>query len=200
MNRQQNINQLLELPLSERPQALAELVHEFQKDKSGAKYIVHPRRVAENSRLLARLLNLDRSYSDSAVAIAWLHDVIEDSEDQPFGAVTATNLEELGISVEIIAAVLLLTRVPGERDKDAYYHRINENNLARLVKIADIADNRNLERRAELGASDAAYFERKYGHALDLMNLNQIEQAFYQKRIQLPTLLDEPSEAELLGL
>jgi (p)ppGpp synthase/HD superfamily hydrolase len=200
LNREQSINQLLELPLNERPQCLAELVHEVQTDKSGAQYIDHPRRVAQNARLLATLLNLETAFTHAALAVAWLHDVIEDSGDQPFGDVTASNLEELGFSAETIAAVVLLTRVHGERDEDAYYHRINENQLARLVKIADVADNRNFERRAELSASDTAYFERKYGNALELLDLNDVESAFYQKRIQLPTLLDGLGEAELLGL
>jgi len=188
------------LPLDERPQRLAEVVHEFQKDKSGAEYIDHPKRVAQNAKILATRLTLESKYIESALAVAWLHDVIEDSADEPLGAVTEKDLIDMGFSSETIGAVVLLTRIKGEKDKSAYYRRLNNNPLARLVKIADVADNRNFERRADLSPSDASYFERKYAHALELLQLNETELEFYENRIHLPIVLDQQAEEELAGL
>ncbi len=188
------------LSLDERPQRLAEVVHEFQKDKSGAEYIDHPKRVAQNAKILATRLTLESKLIESALAVAWLHDVIEDSADEPLGAVTEKDLIDMGFSSETIGAVVLLTRIKGEKDKSAYYRRLNNNHLARLVKIADVADNRNFERRADLSPSDASYFERKYAHALELLQLNETELEFYEKRIHLPIVLNQQAEEELAGL
>jgi len=191
---------VFDLPVNERPKKIAELVHAVQQDKSGAAYIEHPAHVTQNAKMLAIRLGLTQTETEAAIAIAWLHDVIEDSGDQPCGPVSQQDLSNLGISTEILTAVNLLTRVRGERDKSAYYIRLLDNPLARLVKIADIADNRNLERRSTLSASDAQYLEQKYSHALSILELSPVEETFYQKRMQSPCVLEDYQEAALSGL
>ena len=200
MRTQESIESIARLPVNDRPEMIARKAHEFQKDKSGAAYIQHPARVAQNAKMLASFLGLQKSEVELAQSIAWLHDVIEDSASEPFGQVTAEDLLNWGISEEIVGSVKLLTRVKGERDKSAYYIRLLDNPLARLVKIADIADNRNLERRAALSPSDARYLEQKYSHALSILELSPMEETFYQKRIQSPCVLEDYQEAALSGL
>jgi len=200
MRTQEIIESIARLPVNDRPEMIARKAHEFQKDKSGAAYIQHPARVAQNAKMLALFLGLQKSEVELAQSIAWLHDVIEDSASEPFGQVTSEDLLNWGISVEIVGSVKLLTRVKGERDKSAYYIRLLDNPLARLVKIADIADNRNLERRSALSPSDARYLEQKYSHALSILELSPMEETFYQKRIQSPCVLEDYQEAALSGL
>src|SRR5687768_9448583 len=85
--------------------AIATIAHRFQTDKIGVPYIEHPRRVAT------------RLVGPKYVAAAWLHDVIEDC------GITAENLAAAGISDEVIAAVVLLTRTK-DNGGNGYYEAI----------------------------------------------------------------------------
>jgi (p)ppGpp synthase/HD superfamily hydrolase len=72
---------------------------------------------------------------DRARAVAWLHDVIEDTN------LTADDLLRRGVSAAAVDAVLLLTR-EADVDYAKYIERIRAsgNELARTVKIADLRD------------------------------------------------------------
>jgi len=116
-------------------------------------YIDHPRRVAE------RVGQVDGR--PETVAVAWLHDVVED---------TATSLADLragGLGESVVAAVDALTRRPDEGDE--YYRRIAADDLAMVVKLADIWDNTDPVRLARLDENDRVRLQRKYRHALDLI-------------------------------
>jgi mannose-6-phosphate isomerase-like protein (cupin superfamily) len=65
---------------------------------------------------------------------AVLHDVLEDT------TVTRGELRAAGLPAEVVAAVVALTRRPGE-DYEPYIERVAEDELARAVKLADLADN-----------------------------------------------------------
>ncbi len=97
--------------------------HEGQKRKYNCEdYINHPRRVASKF-----------STEDSQV-IAWLHDVLEDSD------FTVRDLLRRGINPHLIEIVECLTRQEGE----TYFNfimRIKDIHQARIIKIADIQDN-----------------------------------------------------------
>ena len=67
-------------------------------------------------------------------AVAWLHDVLEDTN------VTRKDLEAAEFPTEVIEAVVAITRNDGETYLD-YIQRCKRNPLARMVKIADIRDN-----------------------------------------------------------
>lgn len=123
---------------------IATEAHAGQIDKAGSPYIDHPRRVA------ARLTDL------RAQAVAWLHDVIEDTD------VTPDDLRGAGIDDDVIAAVQLLTRTG---DDGAYYARIAADPLAREVKLADIADNTDPERTALLDPATRGRLAEKYTNA-----------------------------------
>jgi (p)ppGpp synthase/HD superfamily hydrolase len=73
---------------------------------------------------------------DNLRAVAWLHDVIEDSQ------LNAGDLLNRGVSTEIVGAVVELTRVPAFETYAAYIQRVKEsgNHLAIAVKIADLRD------------------------------------------------------------
>jgi (p)ppGpp synthase/HD superfamily hydrolase len=124
---------------------IATNAHAGQKDKNGVDYIEHPRRVA------GRLQQLDEQ------AVAWLHDVVEDT------AVTEDDLREQGVDEAIVEAVLLLSRNRG--DADDYYPRIAAQPLARSVKLADIADNTDPARAALLDPETRERLAEKYRKA-----------------------------------
>lgn len=106
-------------------EAIATDAHRGQFRNDGVTpYIEHPKRVA--SMLATR--------GSTLVAIAWLHDVLEDT------AITAQDLLQQGIRQDIIDSVIRLTKDPSltyEQNID----RICGDPNAELVKIADHLDN-----------------------------------------------------------
>lgn len=126
--------------------AWARAAHEGQADKAGQPYIGHPARVA------ARVAG-----DEPAQAVAWLHDVVEDT------AVTLSDLAGVFPPV-VLVAVDAITRRAGE-SPDAYYARVAADPLARKVKLADLADNTDPERLARLDAPTRARLIEKYAHA-----------------------------------
>jgi hypothetical protein len=116
--------------------ALAAEAHRGQVDKAGQPYILHPLRV---------MLKLERE--DKRIA-AVLHDTVEDCGlelgliKQQFGA-------------DIADAVDALTRRKGE-SYSAFIERCGANDIARAVKWADLCDNMDLSRLAEVTDADSA--------------------------------------------
>jgi (p)ppGpp synthase/HD superfamily hydrolase len=72
---------------------------------------------------------------EPVTAVAWLHDVIEDSD------LTAEDLLERGVSAAVVDAVCVLTRDDREAYTD-YVERVrgSRNALAIAVKVADLRD------------------------------------------------------------
>jgi (p)ppGpp synthase/HD superfamily hydrolase len=70
------------------------------------------------------------------IAAAYLHDVIEDT------MYSSKDLDNLGMSREVVEAVLLLTKFDHE-PYEVYLKRIKNNPIARAVKIADMKYNLN---------------------------------------------------------
>lgn len=125
---------------------LAVHAHAGQVDKAGKPYIEHCQRVA------------DSILDAKAKTVAWLHDVLEDTE------VTESDLRLL-FDAEIVDAVVAITHPDGERN-DVYWERIANNPLARQVKIADIHDNLRPERLAPLDFDTVSRLTAKYNKAL----------------------------------
>lgn len=125
---------------------IAQRAHAGQRDKNGAPYIAHPERVA------ARVAG-----DDTLEAIAWLHDVVEDTD------VSLADLAE-HFPPLVVAAVDALTRRRGE-DPDEYYVRVRSNEQARIVKNADIDDNTDPSRTGQLPADVRERLREKYAHA-----------------------------------
>lgn len=138
--------------LVEAAEALARAAHDGQVDKAGAPYAAHPARVA--ARVAA---------DPVAAAVAWLHDVVEDT------GVDIARLRRDGFPAAVLDAVLLLTRddaVPAE----VYYRAIRANPIALRVKFADIADNSDPARLATLDEPTRERLRRKYSHALAVLS------------------------------
>lgn len=79
--------------LTTEAEALARAAHEGQVDKAGQPYATHPERVA------ARVAG-----DDELVAIAWLHDVVEDT------GITLDELRGKGFPESVVTAVDALTK------------------------------------------------------------------------------------------
>ena len=114
---------------------IAKRAHHDQVDKAGAPYILHSETVASFVT------------KDVKKIVAYLHDVIEDTPYQ------LSDLEEAGFSSEIIKAVDLLTRKDGQSYKQ-YLKLVKTNELARVVKLADLKHNSDLSRLAQVTRND----------------------------------------------
>ena len=128
---------------------IAANAHVNQKDKSGAPYILHPLRLMLNAK------------TEEEQITALLHDVVEDSP------VTLDELKTAGFSVTVLDAVRTLTR-PEEMSYALYLKGIAGNDLARRVKLLDLADNMNLKRIKNPTEEDFLRLE-KYKKALTFL-------------------------------
>ena len=104
------------------------IAHEGQVDKCGEPYHLHPFAVA------------DMVEGEERKAVAYLHDVVEDTET------TLEQLADMGFSANIVEAVDAITRRDGEEYMD-YITRVKVNPIATDVKVADLKHNMNPNRR-----------------------------------------------------
>lgn len=121
----------------ERAIEIAAAAHAYQTDKAGAPYILHPIRV------------MLRMNTANQMIVAVLHDVVEDSEW------TFQSLRDEGFAPEVLEALEALTKLPGETRMEAA-RRAVKNSLARVVKLADNAENMDLTRIANPTEKDFA--------------------------------------------
>jgi len=129
---------------------LAVQAHHRQKDKVGAPYILHPLRA------------MLRMHSEQEMMAAVLHDVVEDSPH------TLADLEQAGYPRDVVEAVDCLTRREDET-YDEFIARIRPNALARRVKLADLEDNMDLRRLAQLGDKEFERLQKYHRAWLNLM-------------------------------
>jgi hypothetical protein len=133
---------------------LAMEAHAGQVDKIGKPYIGHPARIAMAVR--------EEGYSDEVEAVAWLHDVVEDTD------VTLADLYVHGFSVEVIDAVDAISKRKGEKF-EAYYERVKANPMALVVKWHDVADNSDPRRLAKVAPDTRERLRAKYERARTLL-------------------------------
>ena len=107
-------------------EGIARQAHCGQHRWGGQPYISHPQRVAQSLGQMSPTLQ----------AIAWLHDVVEDTD------VSLRDLESLGIPGPVLSGVKAITKRDGEDYVD-YIVRVAKEPSARKVKIKDIEDNLN---------------------------------------------------------
>ena len=126
--------------------SIAKKAHAGQVDKAGIDYIQHPLYVASQVK------------TEQEKAVALLHDVLEDSD------ITAADLLAYGLSNEVVTAVQTLTKKKGQSYQD-YLEKVKSNNLARVVKLADLKHNSDLSRLKTVSNTD---YERvkKYKNAI----------------------------------
>jgi len=122
-------------PLLERAIELAVINHKGQTDKADQPYILHPLRL---------MMSMD---TDEKRIVAVLHDIVEDTP------ITLDNLREEGFGEKIVAAIDCVTKRDGE-DYDSFIKRISKNPIATEVKLADLNDNMDLSRLADVTEKD----------------------------------------------
>ena len=132
--------------LVKKAEAIARAAHAGQVDKSGKAYIGHVERVTA------------RVKSDEEKCVAWLHDVLEDTQ-----ALTVEDMRCM-FGAAITDGVLSVTHRAGESYEE-FVRRAGANPLGRAIKIADLIDNSNLSRLEEVTLTDVQR-QRKYNDAL----------------------------------
>ena len=128
---------------------IALTAHEGQVDKAGAPYWHHPAFVA------------DHVTSPEAKVVAWLHDVVEDTEW------SLDDLRTEGIWPEVVEGVDAISKRAGEA-YESYLDRVKANSLELAVKRADLQHNMDLSRIANPTEKDFARIE-KYRWAVDYL-------------------------------
>lgn len=131
--------------------ALAAKAHAGQVDKAGQPYIEHPMRV------------MRRVQTDDERITAVLHDILEDT------SVTVDDLRSLRCPENVIAAVVALSKHPGESLEDSMA-RAAADPIALVVKRADIADNSAPLRLSLLDIDTAERLRKKYDKSLALLD------------------------------
>ena len=133
-------------PLTNRALQLSYNAHKNQEDKSGIPYVYHPYHLAEQ---------MTDEYS---VAVALLHDVVEDS------SLSLADLVAEGFPQPVIEAVALLTHDKTVPYTD-YIEKIKMNPIARAVKLADLRHNSDLSRYRTVD-DEARRRAQKYADAI----------------------------------
>ena len=129
---------------------VAKKAHFGQTDRAGIDYIKHPETVASFVT------------TDEEKAVAYLHDVIEDT------TLTLLDLKKEGFSKNIIEAVDILTKKKGQ-DYQSYLNLVKTNELARVVKLADLRHNSDLTRLPLITEKDLER-NKKYIQAIHYLN------------------------------
>ncbi len=124
--------------------ALAIEKHAGQTDKSGAPFIGHPIRVMASLRP-----------DELMMKIGVLHDIVEDTD------VTHEQVKEM-FGVWVWFPVWLLTKEKGLTYRE-YIESLKANELARLVKLADLRDNMRPER---ITTSETQGLQKRYRWAV----------------------------------
>lgn len=122
-------------------QQICQEAHYGQVDKAGKPYYLHSFTVA------------DMCETEEEKVVAYLHDVLEDSEyDEMY-------LRMCGFSEKVVEAVKTLTKGVDE-DYMQYIDRISQNKLATSVKLADLSHNMDIDRIDHPVEADYARVEK----------------------------------------
>lgn len=147
--------------LVDRARHISIQAHVDQTRWNGDAYVTHPIQVAESL------------YADDEKVVAYLHDVVEDTD------VTLDMLRDFGFTEVQVLAVDSVTR----RDSESYLEfvlRSSRNHIGRRVKAADIRDNLR-----DLGGDTNRQRKEKYELALWI-----VEHAKMSKVVETPGICD----------
>lgn len=123
--------------------------HKEQVDKSGTPYVYHPFHLAEQ---------MD---SKEAVAVALLHDVVEDTN------YTIDDIISMGFPKSVTDALALMTHDESVPYMD-YVAKIKSNTIAKAVKLADLRHNSDIS-RLDIVDEKAIKRLKKYAAAIELL-------------------------------
>ena len=128
--------------------------HFGAKDRGGKPYILHPLNV------------MMRVEKEDEKIVAVLHDVVEDT-DWTFEA-----LMKEGFSEVIIEALHSVTKYNDDEDYEEFVKRSLNNEIGRIVKIADLKENLDVTRIGELKEEDI-FRINKYKKALKVLSFSK---------------------------
>lgn len=164
-------------PTIESTRRLATFLHKDQTVASGAPYILHPIRVAQNLQKIKDLLPDDKKHliTEKVVMAALLHDVMEDcySDEAQTRKVNEEDFRGWGYDEETIKIVRLVTKPEGvnlsyDQKTDLL---ISSGNLAAMcVKLADNMDNSHPIRQSRLSRKQperAARLTANYSNSIE---------------------------------
>lgn len=123
---------------------LAFKIHANQTDKAGAPYTLHLETVA--SKLT------EQGENEDVIVVGWLHDSVEDTD------ITIGEIRDL-FGDDISTAVDAITKRKNEPYQD-YLQRVKTNEIARIVKLADLAHNMDLSRLCNITDKDLKRLEK----------------------------------------
>lgn len=132
---------------------IATNAHHGQFDKGGNPYILHPFAV----------MGLIEDADEELQCIGLLHDVIEDTK------VTWQDLKEAGMTDRIIAAVRLLTKMPGQTYEE-YKEGVFSNVDAMRVKKADLTHNSDIRRLKGISERDIERMAKYHRFYLEIQS------------------------------
>lgn len=127
--------------------ANAHLTH--APDKGGSPYILHPLRM------------MMKMTTDEEKMVAVLHDVVEDHASEGW---TFERLAEEGIPEIVIDALRCVTKLHEDEDYTLFIERAASNPIAKVVKLADLEDNMNILRIADLSDKDVKRLRKYHTH------------------------------------
>ena len=129
--------------------SIALQAHQGQRDRYGNPYILHP------------LHLMGQMDTDVERMAAVLHDVVEDSE------ITISDLHAAGFPAQVTEAVHLLTH-DDAHSYEEYVRRLQDNDLARKIKVADLEHNMDLRRMDRVREKDLSRLQ-KYRDAWSIL-------------------------------
>ena len=124
--------------------------HKNQVDKTGLPYVFHPFHLAE------------QMLDEISTICALLHDVVEDTD------YTFNDILSMGFPQEVIDVLLLLTHEDNIPYME-YVEKINENPIAKQVKLADLRHNSDLTRLNIIDEKALARVD-KYQKAINILS------------------------------
>lgn len=133
-------------------------VHDGLADKAGAPYILHPLRVMD-AAFRAKL-------GDDGMIVAVLHDTMEDTPEDIEKLMHSVSFSDFSNASKI--ALRAITRLTGESYFD-YIRRCKANDLARRVKLLDLADNMAAWRLRQLSPEQSTSLARRYAKATSML-------------------------------
>ena len=137
---------------------LAMIIHRDHTDKAVQPYIAHCARVAAE---ISRVFGPEHP----AVAVAWLHDVLETASD---AAAVEEWLRSYSITDDQLSALRCLTRTSGE-SRAEHINKARSHTWSVFIKRAEIADNTNPTRLSLLDKTLAQHLVEKYASDLELL-------------------------------
>ena len=137
--------------LTRKAMKIAYEAHACQVDKAGLPYINHPLHLAEQME------------TEDTCVVALLHDVVEDTP------VTLEDLRKSGFTETQLHAIKAMTHEKDVSYMD-YIRELRNNEIAVVVKIADIRHNSDISRIADPTEKDIRRLD-KYKSAIDILKI-----------------------------